>query len=213
MRWSAEPRNSAGTTASTAEPNRTLEVERHSPGLEVALSTVHDRSSVRVLDLGPAVAANFNFFSVICSHIRFADLLGEGGPISRLGEGDGRDLRHPARQVLPSDWGVYDLVIAWDVINYLDQKQVESVVQRLRALVRDGAVLFAMIATTGEIPARPPLYTIVNHSTVMCRAHDEGVVDCPRRPPAAVGRLLSGFSVERSFILRHGCQEYVAVRH
>jgi hypothetical protein len=178
----------------------------------VALETVSARESVRVLDLGPAVAANFELLSEIGRHIRFVDLLGRDGPIDQLGEAEGQKLRRLARQMLPSDWGIYDLVIAWDVINYLDDSRVEPVVERLGALCRDGAILFAMIATTGKIPARPPTYEIIDRSTVMYGGHTAAEVECPRRPPATVERLLSAFSVERSFILRHGIQEYVAVR-
>jgi hypothetical protein len=47
---------------------------------------------------------------------------------------------------------------------------------------------------------------------VISGAVPAGVVEGFRRPPAAVGRLLGGFSVERSFVLRHGFQEYVAIR-
>ena len=210
MSWSARSRDPAGPTDNASE---SVPTEHHSPGLEVALETVSDRESVRVLDLGPAVAANFEYLSEICRHIRYVDLLGRGGPISEFGETDGQELRRLARRMLPSDWGVFDLVIAWDLINYLDDSRVEAVVERLRALCRDGAILFAMIATTGEVPAAPPTYTIVDRSAVMCEGETVAVVECPRRPPAAVERLLSGFSVERSFILRHGIQEYVAVRH
>ncbi len=214
MVWSVRPRDRdpPGPTG-TAESDRTLEVQRHSPGLEVALAMVHDRQSVRVLDLGPAVSANFVFLSAFCQHVRFVDLLADGSPLSRLADAGEGELRRRVGQLLPSEWGVYDLVIAWDLINYVDQAGVEAVVERLRTLCRDGATLFAMIATTDEIPAHPPEYTIVDRSTVMCRAGSAGAVECFRRPPAVVGRLLSGFSVERSFILRHGAQEYVAVRH
>jgi hypothetical protein len=174
---------------------------------------VSERESVRILDLGPAVAANFEFLSEIARHIRYVDLLGEGGPISELGGTDGQELRRLARKMMPSDWGIFDLVIAWDLINYVDDVRFESVVERLRTLCRDGAILFVMVATTGEVPAEPPTHTIVDRSTVMCGGDSATVVECPLRPPAAVERLLSGFSVERSFILRHGIQEYVAVRH
>ena len=173
---------------------------------------MRDRRSVRVLDLGPAVATNFEFLSDIGQHIRFADLCGEDGPISRLGEADVRELRRRARGMLPSDWGVFDLVIAWDLINYLDDAQVDPIVERLRDLCREGAFLFAMIATGGEFPAVPPRYSIVDRCTLLSSSDSAAVVERPRRPPAAVERILSGFAVERSFILRHGVQEYVAVR-
>lgn len=213
MSWSARSRDPAGPTDSANESVQMLRVEHHSPGLEVALGIASERESVRVLDLGPAVAANLDFLSAFARHVRFVDLLGDGGPISELGEFEGQELRRRVREILPSDWGVYDLVLAWDLINYLDEVRVESIVERLRALSHGGTVLFAMIATTREIPARPLTYTIADRSTVTAGGDDPAaVVECPRRPPAAVERLLSGFSVERSYLLRHGVQEYVAVR-
>ena len=36
--------------------------------------------------------------------------------------------------------------------------------------------------------------------------------DNPDLPPAEVEKLLAGFRVEHSFVLRHGVREYVAVR-
>ena len=209
---SARTRDPEAPTAIAEESKRTLTGEHHSPGLQAALEAVRERQSVRVLDLGPAVATNFEFLSEFGRHIRFADLVGEDGPISELGGGDELQLRRRARELLPPDWGIFDLVIAWDLINYLDDTQVKPIAERLRDLCRDGAILFVMIATIGEVPAKPPKYTIVDRSTLLASSDSAEVVECPRRPPAAVERLLRGFSVERSFILRHGVQEYVAVR-
>ena len=109
---SARPRDPPRGTTGRADADRPFEVQRRSPGLEAALAMLHEREAVRILDLGPAVAANFVFLSALCQHVRFVDLLAERALTSDALDSGEQELRRLVRRLLPSEWGAYDLVLA-----------------------------------------------------------------------------------------------------
>jgi hypothetical protein len=58
----------------------------------------------------------------------------------------------------------------------------------------------------------PLVFKIVDDQTLLLRQQTTAVRPSPYFPPAEVGRLMSGFSVVQSVVMRHGVQEYLFVR-
>ena len=193
----ADARDDGGEAAQGA-------IEEHrSPGLKATLAGAAARSGCRVLDLGPLVPANVAFLARFASHVSIAD----------LDENDGGGTAPQRwRERLAAAVGPFDLVLAWDFLNHLDRQEARSLVAWLRSVTRPGAVLFLLFHEGPEMPARPVVYEIRGEETIRYRPADGGSVAAPTIPPAEVGRLLAGFRVDASFILRHGVREYVAVR-
>lgn len=178
-------------------------VEEHrSPGFKAALAGSSARVGCRVLDLGPALPANVDFLSRFASHLSIADLSEEGGSTDAEGW----------RDRLADVKGPFDLVLVWDLLSHLDRQQARDLVGWLRSVARPGGSLFLLIHEGPEMPARPLLFEIRGDDQILYRPARPGSIAAPRIPPAEVARMLLGFRVEASFLLRHGVREYVAVR-
>jgi hypothetical protein len=61
-------------------------------------------------------------------------------------------------------------------------------------------------------PARPNRHRIIGPSRVRVETITSEIGVAPELPPAAVERALKGFQIERTFVLRHGVREYVALK-
>ncbi len=187
----------------TADEAPTLEVH-HSPGLEAALKVVGAAGGDRVLDLGPAVSANLEFLSSSARHLRVADLLSDHRGRDEADAGGAGTLVDPA-------WGPFDLVLAWDVLSYLEPEDAADVVAAITEASSPGACLFALVTTTEEAAGRSVTFVVRDGTTLEYRPAPPRQRHLRSAKPAAVQRLLAPFRVERSFVLRNGFQEYVAV--
>lgn len=154
----------------------------------------------RVLDLGGSVAANFEFLSSFAHHLRVADLL----------DGEATAASAVAPRIDPT-WGPFDLVLAWDVLTYLEPDDAATVVASLAAVCAPGACIFALVTITDEAAARSLTFVVRDEGTLEYRPAAPRPRPVGKWKPAAVQRLLAPFRVERSFVLRNGHQEYVAV--
>jgi hypothetical protein len=180
-------------------------VEEHrSPGLKATLVGAAARPDCRVLDLGPLVPANVAFLARFASHVSIVD----------LDENDDGGVPTPQRwrERRAAAVGPFDLVLVWDFLDHLDRQEARSLVDWLRSVTRPGAVMFLLFHEGPEMPARSVVYEIRGEETIGYRPGGGGSVAAPAIPPAEVGKLLAGFRVDASFILRHGVREYVAVR-
>ena len=180
--------------------------ERHSPGLAAALSALPDDRPARVLDLGAVNGANIEFHAKRGARLWVADLV----RIVDSGEIRSDELATALPGEAEDD--LFDLVLAWDVLNYLERDQVERLSSQIAGLCRPGAALLAVVITAAEMSNSPLRFTIHATESICCRATSASRRPAPNWPPAAVERCLQGFEVKRSFVLRSGVQEYVATR-
>ncbi len=188
-----------------------IEIHR-SPGLQAALSHLHEERPCNILDLGPAVARNINFFSRYPCRLHIVDLLGRlaDEPESAVQ----LELAPKAffDELLSIDLDQFDLVLCWTVFDRLETGAARHLASHLARLTHAGARLFAIVATGQGAGATGLGFTICQHDTL--EYHPTGHTVHPAVPinPAAFARLLAGFAIEDSVVLRHGFQEYVAVR-
>jgi hypothetical protein len=202
MRW---PRRSARTEPADIEiePEWGVPIVHASPGFETVMSRVEGRADLRVLDLGSSQGANIEFLGRRAAHIRIVDLLGDSGPAPDASDG---------RLSFPESWGGYDLILAWDVFNYLEPDAVRTLVGSLERSCSPGSAIFLIIVTSEQMSARPLVYNIEDDATLKYRAVTPDRLPGAGLNAAAMERFLSGFVVERSVVLRHGVLEIVAVK-
>lgn len=196
-----EPAAHAHGEGAEAEPGGADEML--SPGLRAALAGPSARPGCRILDFGPLLPANLTFVSRFASHVGIADLSGgdDGGAGARGWRGRLAGIEGP-----------FDLVLAWDFLSHIDRTESRDLVGWLRSVTRPGGALFLMVHEGPEMPARPGVFEICGSDRIARRPTICDTVAAPRIPPAEVARLLAGFRVDASFLLRHGVREYVALR-
>lgn len=181
--------------------------------LQELCEQLEEGGSYRFLDLGPALGANVEFFSRFTGHIQIVDLHTSLTSDQTLAV---RVREHPEavlRKLLPSpEGGTFDVVLAWDLFNYLEREQLRALGEQLAALTRHGGYLLALLSALREIPARPQAFRIVDQGTLAYQPRSRGNRTSSHYQPADVATLMPGFSVYRSFLLRHGVREYLLVR-
>ncbi|MGE5235746.1 MAG: hypothetical protein ACM3O7_05325 [Acidobacteriota bacterium] len=186
-------------------------VVHHSPGLAALFAGTRGERPKRILDLGPAIRANLEAYGRFAACVRVVDLLRDVAG----GEGANLPLTRPTAEqlaaALPAGEPPYDIVLLWDLLDYLDAEGWHPILARLAECGTAGSRLFLMVFTMPEMPARPTRFEIVDDEHLAYRVVTEETRRSPRLAPAEVERRLSPFRVERSTVLRHGVREYVAV--
>jgi hypothetical protein len=169
---------------------------------------------LQVLDLGPASGSNVEFLSQFGCKIYIEDLYaalsarGVGGP----GETEEAGPQFFAEFLPASEPVSFDVVLAWDTFNYLTRKELGALMRHLAPFCHPGTVVFALISILKTIPAQPIRFRIVDEENLAYEVRTTSTRPAPRFVPAELNDLLRGFRVDRSFLLRHGIQEYLFVK-
>lgn len=199
------PRKEQGRVQTEVEP------EVHRSLALAALCEELRRRKVQVLDLGSAVGSNVEFLSQYGCKLFIEDLY---AALSSRTPGEG-DLAGPhffaEFLALPEDTR-FDVVLAWDLFDYLHRKELAAFSEQLRNLTHRGALIFALISYHKTIPAQPYRFRIKDEQHLLYERRTGAERPSPRLAPAEVTGLLKGFRVDRSFLLKHGIQEYLLVR-
>ena len=198
-------------------PSKKLEETEYTTlALPSLLDRLQEEGEHGVLDLGLAIGANVDFFAQFSCKLYVADLFRalESRPNQETEEDEDdeeENLWAPVfEELLPYDEGTrFDLILAWDLLNYLDRPQIEGLSHRLSQFCHPGTTLLALVSTLKEIPARPRSYHILSHDKLLYRTATRAVRPCPRYKEPDISRWMTAFRVKSTYILRNGIQEYV----
>ncbi len=97
-----------------------------SPGLEEALRGTPDDGSCKVLDLGPSVADNVEFVSSFAPYLQIIDVVGRDPSASDV-ELSGFGRISALQDLFDRHRRSFNLVLMWDVLNYLPIDQCREV--------------------------------------------------------------------------------------
>ncbi|MCZ6508294.1 MAG: hypothetical protein O7A98_11250 [Acidobacteria bacterium] len=161
-----------------------------------------------VLDLGPASNGNVRFFSGHWCRLYIADLfrtLRQRGLPPDQSESFDRELE----ATLPN--GCFDLILCWDLLDYLSSSQMKILGSQLAKRSRPGSRMFALIAPHGHIPDSPQSFEILSAESVRYTNNAAGRRPAPGYREPELNRWISPFAVESCYLLRHGIQEYILV--
>ncbi|MEM7482817.1 MAG: hypothetical protein AAF481_16715 [Acidobacteriota bacterium] len=203
MRWFRRRQPEPPSAMDQAEP----EPEVHpSPGLETLLDELPTRDRLRIVDLGPALGDNLDFFSSRFScRVQVADLY-------RSVQAEERHLsKERIADLLPLP-DPPDLILAWDLPSYLPREALKALLAHLSAGSAAGTRLFTMVASHSQMPNEPTTFVLREPAALEYRLRSRARRPAPRLPPAELAALAPRFKVDRSFLLRHGYQEYVMIR-
>jgi len=177
-------------------------------GLQELCRLVQSFSSRSILDLGGAYGVNITFWSQFSPSIHVADLHSAMPLVPPAG---GEAPPGPAwdRILAIPEGSQFDVVLMWDLLNYLEQPLVVDLIQYLLRFCRRGALMFVLIYDSHQMPAFPTAFKIKDEENLMYEGRTFETRPCPRHQPREVQRMFGGFRVSSSFRLRHGVQEYL----
>jgi hypothetical protein len=197
-------RQRAGAGGDGPEVHRSL-------GLAALLAGIANRSKLEVLDLGPAVGSNIEYMSRYGCKLYIEDFY--GALIS--GFSSGGERLGPvffAHYLAFPDGTRFNAVVAWDLFNYLDRKELVALSSYLAQYCEPGAQLLALISIAKQIPQQPHRFKIVDADHLAYERQSAAERPCPRYAPAELSDLMRGFQLDRTFLMRHGVQEYLFTR-
>ncbi|WP_096084644.1 hypothetical protein [Agaribacterium haliotis] len=183
-----------------------------------ALSGLRSASTgtARLLDLGRKTAINVDAWKQNYASVRAEDLRVVMRRASAMSKSERSEFLRDGHFLRFEQGLTFDVIVAWDLLNYLDDDLLFELGRRLVALSRNGTRLMLMANSSVELPVQP-LPFILAGSAVGLSA-DVGEKDV--RPYAALSSVkiqqaLPGFFVERSYSSRPGMLkgviEYVLV--
>src|SRR5512136_2625838 len=165
-------------------------------GLSVLLDGVRGDRSYSILDLGPALEGNVRFWSQFSCRLHihnfyrsYREWKAAAGPKAVSGEAGFSAL-------LPfSDETAFDIILAWDIFNYFDLRELEALVQRLSGWCRPGTRLFALVSSQPNISVLPTIFRILNREKMIYEIPTRDTRPCPRHQPRDIARLMARFTV------------------
>ena len=167
-----------------------------------------------MLDLGAAFGANVDFFSQFARQIHIEDLYHTLVSFDLFShEEDGVNYADVFDYLLPYRKETrFDVILAWDLFNYLDRDEYFYLTRHLSKYCRPGSLLFAHISTRKHIPERPTNYKIIDEQTLAYEKSSTVLRPCPRYAEPDLHHLMPDFRVCNSFLLRNGIKEYLFAR-
>lgn len=165
---------------------------------------------LRVLDLGPARAANLEFFSRYGGQLTVADFY-SGLPPARAATSEDDERKAQAfAELLPYEPSTrFDLILAWDLLNYLTPIEQQLLMGTLERYCMPGTALLAFVSMQKEMPPAPSAYSIRDADTLVYEEREGRPRPCPRYLEGDLLKRMQGLSVENRYQLRNGMLEYV----
>jgi hypothetical protein len=181
-------------------------------GLQSLCERLQNAAGCDILELGPVRSGNVQFWSRFSPYIYIADLrssLPLPVPVPPPEE-DSEFVEPDWDQLLalPEGRG-YNVVLAWDLLNYMELPAVSSLVKYLKKFCQPGAILFTLIFDQKQMPDEITIYGIADESHLRYEYATSDMRACPRHQPRALGIVMSQFRTADSFRLRNGVVEYL----
>ena len=211
MRWLSSFGSKSGGVL-CASP-RSQSKTHSSLALRALLSQLEEEQKYTILDLGAADGANVDFFSQICCTLYIENLYQTVTSLRLQGPDDGFQYEELFRQLLPfKKLFQFDIVLAWDLLNYLSRLEFQYLMQHLDRYCRSGTLLFALVSTRKEIPERPMHFKILGVDQVIYESEPVALRPAPRFKESELEVLMPKFHAYKCFLLRNGMKEYLFIR-
>jgi SAM-dependent methyltransferase len=200
--------SSAGPSQGMKPGQSPQRLTRRSSGLAELSRSLESEESLCVLDIGYTSAANIRYLTERGHKIYSEDLLDastdpslaakdeQGNPVLDSKRFLADNLVYPAAQ--------FDVVLCWNLADYMDESLVKPAVGRLWSVVKPGGMLLAFFHTREAGPDAPCYrYHMVGSDTLEMQ-HIEARRDA-RKGPASAGHAVqpTGFRLQRVFNNRH----------
>lgn len=193
----------------SASESDSSKISQKSLGLRALLPDAED-ATLRVLDLGTARTANLDFFSRYGGRLTVADFYSGLRPARAASMSDNERKAQAFAELLDYDSATrFDLILAWDLLNYLTPHEHELLMTSLEPFCLPGTSLLAYVSTQKEMPPAPSVYWIHDEDTIVYEEREGRPRPCPRYLEQDLLKRMPSLTVENRYQLRNGMLEYV----
>lgn len=175
-------------------------------------SSLHDQAVVRVLDLSCAQPESIRFFSEYSTYLTILDIIDELLDMRQDICDENQDidrqlLKGKFTQWLPAQDSPYDLILLWDIVNYMDRNILKDFSRHLTGLCHERTVIYGFIYTGTSRYERPAQYKIDSAAQVLCVPGSGVLVDNQAISSVALEKYMPYFKIDRSRLMSSGLQE------
>ncbi|MGE0702838.1 MAG: hypothetical protein AB7F99_14940 [Vicinamibacterales bacterium] len=192
-----------------ASPARTTQADESvfaTKALPKFLAALTSREQPVLLDLGPVVGPNVNFFGeqlgckILVEDI-FADLErhARGGRLEHFAQFLGGRLRNDPNSI--------DGILCWDLFDYLDRPAADTLASQLTKILRPAGALFGMFATAAPKEPTYNKFTIVDETNLRYKANPAARGRRAVLNNRDIQRMFDGLRVAESFLLKNQLRE------
>jgi len=201
-------RGSADSGSGAKATPATTRLTRRSSGLVELARILQSEDPLCVLDLGSTSAANIRYMTERGHKIYSEDLLeASTDPSLATRDEQGKavlDSKRFLSENLVFSAAQFDLVLCWNLADYLDETLVKPVVARLWTTMRPGGMLLAFFHTQEAGPDAPCYRYHILSQDVLEMQHIEARKDMRKGPTGAVHTSIhKTFRLQRVFNNRH----------
>ena len=182
-------------------------------GLGALCESLLGRTACSILELGPVRSENIVFWSQFCPSVYIADLRSSLPLPVAPADPDNPEQPEPDWDHLLNlpEGRRFDVILAWDLLNYLELSSAASLVRYLTRFCRPGTLLFSLIFDQKQMPEQITVYRIVDHGRLRYDQGSPAMQPCPRHQPRALAGIMHQFRAANSFRLQNGIVEYLFV--
>ncbi len=138
-----------------------------SKALRIFVSEIRDQKSPQLLDIGPVIGSNIEFFARMGCKVFVRDLLAERVAETQAG-------RLPERLIPGTRWGglpypdeQFNGVLAWDLLDFFSREEVPSVIGEIFRVLKKEALLLGLFGKErSNLPEPCQRYRIVDAGTI-----------------------------------------------
>ena len=181
-----------------------------SNALEYVATRLEDASPCTVLDLGPPISENLAFYARYGAKITVADFYRFYHPLRGTSLERASTRASLLDELVPHNASTrFDLVMAWDFLNYLTLDEIAWLMDGMSELCSSGALMFAIVTESGNTPETPSSYSIVDTQTLLSETRTSRVRPPPNRSEHALASVIPRLRVDRRFQLRNRTAEFL----
>ncbi len=188
-------------------PNRW--VPYHSPLLSDIAAALSRIECPIVVDLGSGGARSVEYYSQFDAKVFVEDLRGDicsaGTDNQALTSAVERVAQHGPR-------GACEVVMMWDLLNYLPATQRTLLAQCLSQLTLPGSLMHVSVWTTAFMPELPLHFELLDGDEMLYRLEEPPTRASPLITKPDLTKLFPEFERVRSFLSRTGLEEQLLVK-
>jgi hypothetical protein len=195
-----EPGSDSGVVDGPVQPTKAL---------ARFLASLSSREQPQLLDLGPVVGSNVNFFGEqLGCKIFVEDLSKDLDRFFREGKLDDLPAHFASR--FPQPDGSVDGILCWDTFDYLDKPAGQALADQLKRVLRPDGALFAMFATTAPPAGAAATYSrhvVVDPASLQARPYPAARGKQRPLQNRDIQRLFEPLRITEQFLLKTNMRE------
>ena len=187
-----------------SDTHRTL---HRSPGLDWVLGELEgSEGKPAVLDLGQRIHENIDTLKRNNASVFVENLVTSMGGLSSDQSGVAGRADVGAHTLDYDDEQKFDVILMWDILNYMNLHQIAHLAQKLRKNCREGTRVHVMSYTHRNMPESPRRFTMGDNCMLSYNDTPDSYRDIPLFTTLDILRHMRGFRIEKTFLVQEGMQ-------